>query len=223
MRILVIAPHMDDEVLGMGGTIARHVEQGDEVCVCFVAHRVYGHSFDEGRNRQEILCAEKAKAVLGYKDARFLNLPDERLDACLQDIIIPLEQYFGEIQPEVVYVNHRGDNNQDHQAVFKAAMVVVRPASNHRLRSVLCYETPSSTDQSPPVPEMVFLPNCHINIARYLARKLEALECYSTELRQFPHPRSVEGLKTLAKKRGIEGGFEAAEAFVILRDRRGTE
>ena len=220
MRILVIAPHMDDEVLGMGGTIARHVDQGDDVHVCFVAHRVYGHTFDEARNRGEILCAEKAKAVLGYKDARFLNLPDERLDACLQDIIIPLEKYLGEVQPEVVYVNHRGDNNQDHQAVFKAAMVVVRPASNDRIRSVLCYEALSSTEQSPPVPELAFLPNCHVNIDRYLARKLEALQCYSTELRKFPHPRSVEGIQTLAKKRGMESGFHAAEAFMILRDRR---
>lgn len=219
MKVLVIAPHMDDEVLGMGATIARHVQGGDEVHVCCIAHRVYDHRFDEARNRVEMESARRAQAVLGYKGLHFLGLPDERLDACLQDIIIPLERYIQEVQPEIVYVNHRGDNNQDHRAVFQAAMVVVRPASNQNIRRVVCYETPSSTDQAPPMPEAAFLPNCYVNVEKYLGRKLEALRCYTTEQRAFPHPRSEEALRVLAMHRGAEGGFPTAEAFCILRDR----
>jgi len=219
MKALVIAPHMDDEVLGMGGTIARRMAEGDEVHVCCVAHRVYDHQFDEGKNRLEMDCAKRAKDVLGYKGIHFLNLPDERLDACLQDLIIPLEKCIKDLRPEVVYVNHRGDNNQDHRAVFQAAMVVLRPSANPGIRRVLCYETPSSTDQAPPLPETVFLPNCYVNITSYLERKIEALRCYQTEARAFPHPRSEEAVKALAIRRGIESGLPAAEAFLILRER----
>ncbi len=219
MRVLVIATHMDDEVLGMGATIARRVNEGDEVYVCCVAHRVYDHKFDETKNRFEMDCARRAQGVMGYKDLHFFNLPDERLDGCLQDIIIPMESHLSDVRPEVVYIPHRGDNNQDHRAVFQAAMVALRPAKNPGIRSVLCYETPSSTEQAPPVPEAAFLPNCYVNISSYLERKLEALRCYQNELRPFPHPRSGEAVKALALKRGIETGFTAAEAFLILRDR----
>lgn len=220
MKVLVIVPHMDDEVLGLGATIARRVEEGDEVHVCVVAHRVYDHRFDERRNQFEMECARRAQAVLGYKDLRFLGLLDERLDTCLQDIIVQLESCVREVDPEVVYVNHRGDNNQDHRAVFQAAMVALRPAANPAIREVLCYETPSSTEQAPPVPEAAFLPNAYVNVAGYVERKFQALRCYETEARSFPHPRSEEAVLALAKWRGSESGFEAAEAFLILRDRR---
>lgn len=203
----------------MGATIARRVAEGDAVHVCCVAHRVYDHRYDEARNKEEMECARRAQAVLGYRTLRFLNLPDERLDACLQEIIVPLEACVAEIGPEVVYLNHRGDNNQDHRAVFQAAMAALRPAANPGIRTVFCYETPSSTEQAPPVPEAAFLPNCYVNVDRYLERKLQALRCYRTEARAFPHPRSEEAVTLLAKRRGVESGFDAAEAFVMLRDR----
>lgn len=219
MRVLVVTPHMDDEVLGTGGVIARHVSQGDEVHVCFIACRVYNHRFDEARNQLEAECAMRAKDVLGYKEAHFLNLPDERLDACLQDIIIPLEQKVEALAPEVVYLPHRGDNNQDHRAVFQAAQVVFRPVATPYLRRLLCYEVPSSTEQSPPIPEAAFLPNYYVEISQQLERKLQALACYGTELRSFPHPRSPDGIRILAGYRGMASGLQAAEAFMILRDR----
>lgn len=219
MRVFVVTPHMDDEVLGAGGVIARHVDQGDEVQVCFIACRVYNHRFDEAQNQLEVQCTMKAKEILGYKEAHFLNLPDERLDTCLQDIIIPLEQRVEALAPEVVYLPHRGDNNQDHRAVFRAAQVVFRPVATPYLRRLLCYEVPSSTEQSPPVPEAAFLPNCYVNVGSYLERKLEALRCYDTERRPFPHPRSEEAVRILALRRGSESGFPAAEAFLILRDK----
>ncbi len=219
MRVLVIAAHMDDEVLGAGGTIIRHVKRGDEVHVCCVAHRKYDNAFDAARNAREMASARQAQQVLGYASLEFLGLPDERLDACLQDIIIPLERCIEKIDPEIAYVNHRGDLNQDHRAVFHASMVGLRTSHRPSLRSVLCYETASSTEQSPPVPEMAFLPNWHVDITDFIDRKIAALECYETERRQYPHPRSVEAVRVLASRRGIESGFNAAEAFMLLRQR----
>ncbi len=220
MKVLVIAPHMDDEVLGMGGTIARHGFEGDEVYVCFVAHRIYGHKYDEEKNRLEIQCALRAKEVLGYKAAEFLNLNDERLDACIQDIVIPLEAYVSKIKPETIYVCHRGDIHQDHKAVFQAAMVVLRPLANANIKRILSYEVPSSTEQSPPFTDHAFLPNYYVNIEQYLKTKIDAFSCYQTEKKEFPNPRSLEGIRIYAKKRGTEVGFSAAEAFVLIRELR---
>jgi LmbE family N-acetylglucosaminyl deacetylase len=218
MNIFVIAPHMDDETLGMGGTIAKHVAHGDRVTVCVVANRAYDHRYDPEAIRREEAAVEKARETLGYARVALLGLPDEQLDRGVIDIIVPLEAVYAEVQPEVVYVCHRGDNNQDHQAVFRAAMVVCRPIAKPRVRRLLCYEVPSSTDQSPPLPEFQFMPNFYVDIGGYLAKKMAALRCYEKEIRVFPHPRSPEGVEAVARKRGIESGFEAAEAFMVLRD-----
>ena len=218
MKVLVIAPHMDDEVLGVGATIARHVDAGDLVTVCVVANRAYGHRYDEALIAEELDAAHRAKSILGYQELHFLNLPDERLDGMLQDIIIPLEGVYDDTKPDVVYVNHHGDNNQDHQAVFRAATVVCRPYGGSQLKSLYAYEVPSSTDQAPPLVANVFLPNRFVDISNYLERKLSAMRCYERELRCFPHPRSIEGITVYARKRGSEAGMQAAEAFMVLRE-----
>ena len=218
-KILVIAPHMDDEVLGVGATISRHVEQGDHVTVCVVANRAYGHKYIDSAISKEQEAARQAQAVLGYHDLQFLDLPDEQLDRGIIDIIVPLEKVCIEMKPDVVYTCHRGDINQDHQAVFKAATIVCRPISQYRPQRVLCYEVPSSTDQAPPFTELQFMPNLYVNlIPEYLERKVEAMRHYEKESRPFPHPRSPEGIIAYARKRGMEVGFEAAEAFMIVRD-----
>jgi LmbE family N-acetylglucosaminyl deacetylase len=219
MKILVIAPHMDDEVLGAGGTIARHVSEGDDVYVCFVAHRIYGHKFDKEKNKIERKYAMNAKKILGYKEAKFLGLSDERLDVAIQDIIIPLEKYVGNVRPDVSYINHGGDNNQDHKAVFQAAMVVLRTFSSPTVKRILSYEVPSSTEQSQFFARQIFMPNYYVNIEKHLGKKIRAIKAYKTELRQFPHPRSAMAIKTLAMKRGTEIGFKAAEAFMVIREK----
>jgi LmbE family N-acetylglucosaminyl deacetylase len=165
MEVLVVAPHMDDEVLGVGGTVARHVYSGDRVTVCIVANRAYN-----------------------------------------------------QLMPNVAYVNHGADLNQDHQAVFSAAMIVCRPHASHKLEALYCYETPSSTDQAPALPAYAFQPTHYVGIENYLEQKLAAFNCYETESRSFPHPRSREGITVYAKKRGSEIGLPAAEAFILLRN-----
>lgn len=216
-NVLVIAPHMDDEVLGCGGTIVRHVQAGDTVTVVFMAHRVYDHRFDEAANKAEQDAALKAKAVLGYHAVHFLDLPDERLDGHVQDILMPLEPLYAETRPDIVYSCFYGDNNQDHRGVFDAVRILLRPWSAHPPATFLLYEVPSSTDQSPPIPSEAFLPNHYVNIADTIEAKVEALGFYEREARTFPHPRSEKGVRVYAEKRGMECGFDSAEAFMQMR------
>ena len=219
MKILIIAPHMDDEVLGCGGTIACHVAKKDDVYVCFVAHRVYGHRFNKEENDRQKKHALAAKKKLAYEDAVFFDLNDERLDGCIQDIIIPLEKYVAKVQPEIVYAPFYQDNNQDHRAVFEASRVVLRPSAASYVRKFLLYETLSSTEQSPPIANCAFLPNLYIDISDFMDKKIKAFNCYETERREFPHPRSAQAIEVLARKRGLEIGFKYAEAFIVLRER----
>jgi len=218
-RVLVISAHMDDEVLGCGGTIAKHLGRKDAVFVCFVANRVYNHRFDRKRNDIEKQHAVKAKRILGYQKAVFLQLHDERLDISIQDIIILMEKYVNKLKPNIVYIPFMGDNNQDHRAVFEASRVVLRPVASPFLNSVYMYEVPSSTEQSPPLAESAFLPNYYVDIKKYMHKKIQALKCYRSEKRPYPHPRSEKAIRILAKKRGIEIGFEYAEAFMSLREK----
>ncbi|HLG71767.1 MAG TPA: PIG-L deacetylase family protein [Chloroflexota bacterium] len=216
--VLVIAAHMDDEVLGPGATIARHVEAGDSVAVCIVCQRAYDHKFEPAEVEAEKHAARRAAAVLGYSDLRFLNLRDELLDERLLDILVPLEACIADVRPSLVYTHHRGDSNQDHRAVLQASLIGCRSISRHKVPRVMSYEVPSSTDVAAPFPELAFQPNYYVNVERFLDRKLEAIQAYERELREFPHPRSVKGLEVLAQKRGMEVGFLAAEAFVVIRD-----
>lgn len=219
MRIMVIAAHMDDETLGLGGTIAKHVAANDEVTICIACKRAYNHQFDSRLVEEEKSASLEAAKQLGVYDVRFLDLRDELLDERLLDIIIPLEKCLGLINPSVVYTHHRGDPNQDHRAVFQASLVVCRSFAAQHMERLLAYEVPSSTDIAPPFPESAFQPNYYTNIESFLDRKVQALKAYKRELREFPHPRSIEGIKVLAQKRGMEIGFKAAEAFMVIREK----
>ena len=219
MKVLVIAPHMDDEVLGCGGTISKHIESGDTLFVCFVARRIYNHQFDREKNEVEKKHANKAKEILGYEEAVFFELNDERLDACIQETLIPLEKYSLKIKPDIVYLPFRRDNHQDHRAVFDAARVALRPSATPFIKRIYMYEVPSSTEQSPPLNECAFLPNYYVDITGHIEKKIEAFKSYETEKRDYPHPRSDEALRVLAQKRGIEIGFKYAETFMVLRDK----
>ncbi len=218
MNILVIAAHMDDEVLGAGGVIRRHIQAGDHVTVCVVCKRAYDHAFPSPLVEREKRATRAAAKVLGYRDLRFLDLRDELLDERLLDVIVPLERCVAEVRPSVVYTHHRGDSNQDHRAVFQAAWVACRPIALHRVRRFLCFEVPSSTDMAAPFAENAFQPNFFVDITGELKTKQAAARCYANEMRSFPHPRSIKGLDVLAQKRGMESGFNAAESFVLVRD-----
>jgi len=216
-NILVIAPHPDDEVLGAGGVICRHVAAGDKVAVAFVCDRAYNHAYVKKYIQQERAAAMKAKAILGYHSIFFLGLKDELLDVKLQDVIIAIEEITTKVLPDIAYLPHRGDNNQDHRAVFQAAMVALRSFAQPKVSGIYSYETASSTEQAGPFPECAFLPNYFVDISGYIGRKLKALSCYDREKRQYPHPRSREAVEIFAKARGACAGLKSAEAFEAIR------
>ena len=218
MKILIVAPHMDDEVLGVGGTIAKHVDNGDEVCVVIVANRIYNHSLDLELVKKDRANTANAQKILNYNQVIFLGLDDERLDNRIQDIIIPLEERYNNFLPDIVYTNHFGDNNQDHRAVFEAVRVVTRQAQKAPPSKVFLYETPSSTEQSPPLLSSAFIPNYFVNINNFLDKKILAMQCYESEMRDYPNPRSIKGVKSYAQFRGIQSGFHYAEAFMVMKD-----
>ena len=210
-RVLVIAPHTDDEVLGAGGAIIKHVENSDYVCVCFVAIR------DKPSKRVQHSEAYGAKQVLGYNDAKFLDLPDGYLDERIIDIIEPLEKVYKAVTPTIVYTCNGTDTNQDHQAVFKATNIVCRPHAS-TLKKLFSYEVPSSTDQMPKAAS-AFTPNYYNVLSNmYVMQKEMAMKKYKSELRDYPNPRSIEGLNIYAKFRGLEVNHEFAEAYMLLRE-----
>lgn len=217
MKVLVIAPHMDDEVLGCGGAIARHVAAGDTVAVVVVANRAYEHAYEDELIEREKACCRKAQGILGYHELIFLDLPDERLDSAQIEVIVPLEKVVNEFSPDWVYMPSVGDVNQDHRAVYHAACVACRPFAPVRIQRLLCYEVPSSTDQAPSQLNP-FCPNVYVNICDTLDLKVAAMAVYDAEQRPFPHPRSEAGLTAVARKRGMEAALEAAEAFMLLRE-----
>ena len=218
MKVLVISAHMDDEILGMGGTIAKHVAAGDEVAVCIACKRAYNHQFDNQVIEEEKSAARRAAKVLGYPDISFLDLRDELLDERLLDVIVPLEECVLKVRPDVVYTHHRGDSNQDHRAIFQGSLIACRTISQHKVPRLLSYEVPSSTEQAPPFIEYAFQPNFYVDISGFLKPKIQAMKAYTREMREFPHPRSAKGIEVLAQKRGMEIGFQAAESFMVIRD-----
>ena len=218
MKVLVIAAHMDDEILGMGGTIAKHVAAEDKVTVCIACKRAYNHQFDPKLVQEEKDAALKAAKILGYEHIKFLDLRDELLDERLLDLIDPIENLVIKLEPAVVYTHHRGDSNQDHRAVCHASMVACRSTCQFKVPRVLTYEVPSSTDIAPPFPEYAFQPNFYVDISGFIEKKIEAVKAYTRELREFPHPRSTKGIEVLAQKRGMEVGFQAAEGFMVIRE-----
>lgn len=219
-KVLVIAAHPDDETLGAGGAILRHIDDGDEVRVVILADGVTSHHAIKEPQRE---AARAACAVLGVTDLHLEDLPDQRLDgSALLDTIQVIEKHVRDFAPSIVYTHHRGDSNQDHRTIFDATVVAVRPKPGGTVKRVLCYEVPSSTDWGAPFPEWAFQPNVYINITAYLDRKIAAFAEYSkthrSEVMPYPHPRSLESVRIFAQARGTTVGVDAAEAFMLVRE-----
>ncbi|NJN56161.1 MAG: PIG-L family deacetylase [Leptolyngbyaceae cyanobacterium SL_5_9] len=216
-RVLVVAPHPDDEILGCGGTIARHTAQGDEVQVLIMtrgAPDVYPLDDEEDIRRE----AKAAHATLGVSKTHFLDFPAPKLDTIpgyqLADAIATIIRQY---QPQIIYSPHRGDVHLDHQKVYLATLVAARPVNQCPVRQLLCYETLSETEWAPPASDTAFVPTVFINITDYLDLKLKAMHCYQSELQHTPHPRSLQAIETLAKQRGSTVSLLAAEAFMLVR------
>lgn len=213
MKILVIAPHPDDEVLGCGGTIRRYVKEGNDVFLCVVT-QAYAPDWTEKYLKDKVIETKKSNAVLGFKKTYFLGLPTVKLDTIPQkELNDKIGGIIKEVDPNILYIPHSEDLNLDHRLVFSASFISARPFEN-KIKRVLSYETFSAAAWG----AKNFLPTAYIDITATLKDKLKAMSCYKSELRKYPHPRSLEGITILAKGRGIESGLLAAEAFMVIRD-----
>ena len=221
-NVLVIAAHPDDEVLGCGATMARHAKNGDSVHIVILAEGVT--SRDEQRDRcvrdgelsELATAARKAKEILGAQTLDLHDFPDNRMDSVdLLDIVKVIETYISRYKPEIVYTHHTGDVNIDHRRIHEAVIAACRPVPSQTVKTLLFFEVPSSTEWQPPGSAPQFAPNWFVDVSATLDIKLEALDAYRSEMRPWPHPRSVEAVEHLARWRGATIGADAAEAFVI--------
>lgn len=211
-KAMVVCAHMDDEVLSCGGTIARHVAHGDDVTVCVLANRSYGHEYDADAVHAEINDCLEAQKILGYQRFLYYGQPDERLGERLVAVIADIERAAADVSPDIVYLPWKGDLHQDHRATFDATMVAFRPYAPNAPVKLLAYESASASPFLGP-----FAPNCYVDIAAHLETKIAALNRYRREAREWPHPRSGDGIIAKARQRGSEVGLEAAEAFMMIR------
>jgi LmbE family N-acetylglucosaminyl deacetylase len=219
MTTLVIGAHPDDEVLGVGGTIAKLAAKGEEVYVLIVTDgSSTQYPNDPIRRSQKNRELEACCKVLGVTDFAHENLPDMQLDTVphtrLNDL---LGNYLEKWRPENVYT-HFPDVNRDHVRIFESTLVIARPTPGSRIRRLFAYPTPSATEWDVPVLKRPFVGNYYVNIESQIDRKIDALKCYETELRSYPHPRSPEAVRTIAAACGLKVGTTMAEEFMLLRE-----
>lgn len=222
--VLVVVAHPDDEVLGCGGTMARLADEDRDVHVLILAEGVTSRTPRRDRDTaapelSELKhAAEAANAILGSASVQLCDFPDNRLDSVdLLELVKRVELEVARHRPEIVLTHLRDDVNVDHRVVHEAVITACRPQPAHCVRQLLFFEVASSTEWRPPSGHGGFSPNYFYDIGRHLGRKLDALKAYPTEIRAFPHPRSVEAVEHLVRWRGATVGCQAAEAFMVGR------
>ncbi|WP_425448043.1 PIG-L deacetylase family protein [Dethiothermospora halolimnae] len=222
-NILVVAAHPDDEILGLGGTIKKHVDDGDLVdCI------ILGEGMtSRGKNRKEVEQSSvdklhndtmKSAKIIGFRNVYFSKFPDNRFDSIdLLDIVKDIERHIEKIKPDIIYTHHYGDLNIDHKKTFDAVITACRPARDYCVKEIYCFETPSSTEWNLKYGTDTFKPNIFVDVKDTLKDKLDAMACYETELEEYPHPRSLEALKIIASRWGTVVGRKYVEAFELIR------
>src|SRR5438874_5553083 len=211
-RVLIIAAHPDDEVLGCGGTAALHVRAGDEVTAVIACEGESLRDGPGGVGQPEHI--RRAAQELGLRETRQLGFADQRLDTLsLVELITPLERAVRDLRPSVVYCQYGGDANRDHELLFRAALVATRPIEPY-IEAVYAFDTASSTEWGYP---RTFVPDTWVDISATLEQKLCAMQCYESEVRPYPHPRSIEALRNRARAWGNQCCLEAAEVLMTVR------
>ncbi len=218
MKTLIIAPHPDDELLGVGGTLLRRKQEGGEVVWLIVTAILeeHGWSKDKIAERQDEI--RKVAEFASIDEVIELKYPTTRLDtSMLGELVAAIGAVINRVQPEEVFIPHLGDVHSDHYIVHKAAVSNSKWFRHNSIKRLLTYETLSETDFGL---DRTFSPNVFVDIEGFLERKLQALEIYDSEMGDFPFPRSKTAVSALAKIRGAASGFVAAEAFMLLRERQ---
>ena len=223
-KILVIAAHPDDEVLGCGGTMARLAREGVEVQVVILANGLTSRpdfNPDEAKALLKVHHdrADHAGRLLGASEVRVLGFTDQKLDMMpLLDVTQAIEQEIARVSPDTIFTQHGGDLNMDHVITYRATLTATRPMRGSSVRRVYSYEVASSTEWAFQKFEPHFHPTVFFDIAATLERKIDAMQVYESEVRSFPHPRSPESLRAIARRWGSVVGLDAAEAFELVRE-----
>ena len=225
-KILVVVAHPDDELLGLGASMHKLInEQGSKVRVVILGEGITSRSDNRDQKiwEKELIIhkqnIESARKFIGYESVGIYDFPDNRFDTvALLDIIKVIEKEKVEFEPDIIFTHHGGDLNIDHQKTFEAVITATRPMEDEKVKTIITFETPSGTEWSSSTDPKHFIPNFFIEVSiKNLEAKIKAMESYEFEKRKYPHPRSPEALKILSQQRGITVGKNYAEAFTIVR------
>ena len=234
MKILIIVAHPDDEVLGMGGTIKKLTKQGHNVKIVILATGITSRRSSDYSNSTDYKSDEKIKnttkkqlkelqkdaknasKILGVTKLDMMEFPDNEMDKITNlEVTKRIEKIIDEFKPEIIYTHSEYDLNVDHRIIHNAVITATRPTQKFIVKKVITFEVPSSTEWNF---SKKFIPNIFVDISKELSVKTRAMKEYRNEIRKFPHPRSVEGLEIIAKRWGSVSGYNAAEAFCLIRE-----
>jgi len=227
MKILVISAHPDDEVLGCGATMAKYIKEDHEVEILIIGDGITARYEESELNNPEVIekvekinkDAIKAALILGVKNVEIKGLNCGRFDTYpFLDIVNIIRKKVRQFMPDIVFTQYFGDYNPDHRIVYDATLFACRPnIGEFYPKEIYCYEVLSSTERAFQSPHFIFCPNVFMDVKETISDKLNAMSSYTSEINPYPHPRSLEAIEILAKKRGNEVGLEFAEAFLLIR------
>lgn len=215
--VLAVVAHPDDEVLGCGGALARHVADGDDVYVVYLTNGVGARSSEVADLTDRKIATEKANKIIGITESYYLEFPDNQMDSIpLLEVVKAVEALVDNVVPDIIYTHYFGDLNIDHRITYQAVITACRPMPKTSVREIYAFEIVSSTDWGVGL-FPTFSPNYYVSIEDVLQKKIDALNAYEIEMRAPPHSRSIDHIKSLAIHRGHSVGLAYAEAYVLIR------
>lgn len=217
-KVLVVAAHPDDEILGSGATLIKHIAEKDQVYCLILGKGITSRSNSKSAEISKLMSdSKKAAQVIGFKEVYFTDLPDNSFDKIsLLEITKIVETYLAKIKPDIIYTHFSNDLNIDHRITYQAVITASRPCNKNQAKEILTFETLSSTEWQTKQDNQ-FCPNVYVDVEKYINKKIAAMKKYRSELKDYPHSRSIEGISILAKYRGLESGLKFAEAFCLVR------
>ena len=217
-KVIIISAHPDDEVLGGGGTLLKHIENGDEVYWLITTNISREQGFEDERVQSRQNEIKEVEKRIGIKKTFLLNYPTMQLSSrTIIDMVPKISKIFSEVKPEIIYCLNRSDAHSDHRITFDAVMACTKSFRYPYIKQVLLYECISETEFAPALPEKAFTPNYYVDITEFFQKKLDIMRIYESELGEHPFPRSERNIEALATFRGASVGVEYAEAFQLIK------